>query len=458
MGHQQSNRSRFAGLVRSIGLHEHHCFVYETQKQQFSAAVPFMQTGLERGEKCLYVAADHKDSEAFVAAMRAQGLTVDESIKKGSLTFVHSTDPQLKGIVNPNGMTRFLFRVVSEARASGFPALRIIGEMTWALHVPNTTKFLFEFEAEVNNLFRDHDCLAICQYNRKLFPPEVILGVLRTHPTAIYGNFVSRNPYFVPPEELLQQRQGKQEVQRLLKNIRAYESTDRGRRRAEEEVRRLSGRILQVQDEERRSIASNLHDSTGQDLVALSTMLGQLRTAIPSSTMRLRKRASECQRLADRCVREVRTLSYLLYPPMLDKTGLEDAIEDYAEGFTKRSGIQVDLELSPNVGRMPRETELALFRVVQESLTNIQRHSGSSLAKIVIESGTENVRLEVRDRGRGIARARRKQTETLPVGLGVGIPSMRERVKQIGGSLEIQSSNQGTTVLATIPRMNGRNE
>jgi chemotaxis family two-component system sensor kinase Cph1 len=246
IGHQHSNRSRFAGLVRSIGLHEHHCFVYETQKQQFSAAVPFAQTGLERGEKCLYVAKGHRDSKAFVAAMRAQGLDVDESLKKGSLTFVHSTDPQLKSIVNPNAMTRFLFGVMSEARASGFPALRIIGEMTWALHVPNTTKFLFEFEAEVNNLFREHDCLAICQYNRKLFPPEVILGVLRTHPTAIYGHFVSKNPYFVPPEELLQQRQGNQEVQRLLRNIRTYESTDRERRRAEEEVRRLSGRILQV--------------------------------------------------------------------------------------------------------------------------------------------------------------------------------------------------------------------
>jgi two-component system NarL family sensor kinase len=117
----------------------------------------------------------------------------------------------------------------------------------------------------------------------------------------------------------------------------------------------------------------------------------------------------------------------------------------------------VELEFSPHFGRMPRETELALFRVVQESLTNIRRHSGSSRAKIVIENGPENIRLEVRDRGRGIARARRKQAETLPVGFGVGIPSMQERVKQIGGSLEIQSSNQGTTVLATIPRMGRRN-
>src|ERR1700680_328207 len=247
MAGQHSNRSRFAGLVRSIGLHEHLCFVYETQKEQFSAALPFMRAGLERGEKCLYIAKEGKDSKAFVTAMRAQRLNADESISKGSLTFVHSaTDPQLKRIVNPSGMIRFLFRAVSEARTNGFPALRIIGEMTWALHVPNTAKFLFEFEAEVNNLFRVNDCLAICQYNRKLFPPEVILGVLSTHPTVIYGHVVSKNPYFVPPEELLQQRQGEQEVQRLLKNIRAYESMERERRQAEEAVKQAENRLRLV--------------------------------------------------------------------------------------------------------------------------------------------------------------------------------------------------------------------
>src|ERR1700681_1119754 len=247
MAGQHSNRSRFTGLVRSIGLHEHLCFVYETQKQQFSAALPFMRAGLERGEKCLYIAKERKDSKAFVAAMRAQGLNADECIKKGSLTFVHSaTDPQLKRIVNPSGMIRFLFRAVSEARASGFPALRIIGEMNWAMEVPNTAQFLIEFEAEVNNLFRENNCLAICQYNLKFFPPEVILGVLRTHPTAIYGDVVSKNPYFVPPEELLQQRQGKQEVQRLLKNIRAYESMERERRQAEEAVKQAENRLRLV--------------------------------------------------------------------------------------------------------------------------------------------------------------------------------------------------------------------
>jgi signal transduction histidine kinase len=134
---------------------------------------------------------------------------------------------------------------------------------------------------------------------------------------------------------------------------------------------------------------------------------------------------------------------------MLEKTGLEDAIRDYVEGFTKRSGIPVDLELSPHLGRMTREAELALFRVVQESLTNIQRHSGSPQAKIRIDRSPERVTLEVIDEGHGIPVTGRQKTGTLPP--GVGIPSMHERVKQIGGRLEIESTSHGTTVRVIIP-------
>ena len=217
------------------------------------------------------------------------------------------------------------------------------------------------------------------------------------------------------------------------------------RKHAEEELRRLSGQLLQSQDEERRRIARELHDSTGQDLVALATMLGQLRDSIPSVERKSRRLLSECKVLADRCIREVRTLSYLLHPPMLDEGGLEDAIRDYVDGFTKRSGIQVELEVSPRFGRMKRDVELALFRVVQESLTNIQRHSGSLQAKIRIDRNADDVTLEVSDKGRGISDSR------FPSGVGVGIPSMHERVKQIGGRLDVDSSSRGTTVRATIP-------
>jgi PAS domain S-box-containing protein len=229
------------------------------------------------------------------------------------------------------------------------------------------------------------------------------------------------------------------------------------RKRAEEDLRRLSGQLLRLQDEERRKIARDLHDSTGQDLVALATMLGQLRGSIPSTKRKSRKLVSECKALADRCIRDVRTLSYVLHPPVLDEAGLGDAIRDYVGGFTKRSGIHVELELSPRVGRMARDVELALFRVVQEALTNIQRHSGSQQAKIRIYCNS-HLRLEITDRGHGASISRQNGYEGPRFGIGVGIPSLQERVKLIGGRLDIESTSHGTTVCATIPLGGGEHE
>jgi len=222
------------------------------------------------------------------------------------------------------------------------------------------------------------------------------------------------------------------------------------RKRADEQLRRLSGELLRSQDEERRRIARDLHDSMGQDLVALATMLGQLRASIPSSRRNPRRLLSECKALADKCIRDVRTLSYVLHPPVLDAAGLGDAIRDYVKGFTKRSGIQVELDLPPRRGRLARDIELVLFRVVQESLTNIQRHSGSQQAKIRVIRNS-HLTLEISDVGRGLSATKQSGSDEARLEVGVGIPSMQERVKLIGGLLEIDSTSQGTRVRVTIP-------
>jgi two-component system NarL family sensor kinase len=179
-------------------------------------------------------------------------------------------------------------------------------------------------------------------------------------------------------------------------------------------------------------------------------MVSQVRGAIPPVNRKLRGLLSECKALAERCMREVRTLSYVLHPPVLEQAGLGDAIRDYVDGFAKRSGIHVELELSPRLGRMARDVEIALFRVVQESLTNIQRHSGSQQAKIRIHRNS-NLMLEISDRGQEAFVSRRKGKEEPRLEGGVGIPSMQERVKLIGGRLDIDSTSHGTTVRVTIP-------
>jgi signal transduction histidine kinase len=229
------------------------------------------------------------------------------------------------------------------------------------------------------------------------------------------------------------------------------------RSRAEEAVGRLAGRLLHSQDDERRKIAQELHDSTGQSLVALAAMITQLRASIPSKEHRAKRVLSECIALADRCHCEVRTLSYELYPPELDEPGLEGAIRCYIKGFGQRSGVRVELEVASPLERLTPEVELVLFRVVQEGLTNIHRHSGGSQAKICIRRD-DQLTLEISDRGKDLQRGGHEGREELPMQFGVGIPTMRERVRLIGGLLEFDFNDKGSIVRVTLPLSGKRPE
>jgi len=220
-----------------------------------------------------------------------------------------------------------------------------------------------------------------------------------------------------------------------------------GRKEAEEELRRVSGQLFRAQEEERRRIARDLHDSTAQHLVLLSAALERLQNSAQAQSLKFRRVFSEAQELTALALHEVRTLSYLLYPPMLDESGLEDAISHYVEGYGERTGIQVNVQVSRHLGRLGRDTEMVLFRVVQESLTNVQRHSRSRRAAVRLNRIEDQVTLEIRDEGTGMGRKGEKIRKILP---GVGISSMRERVRQIGGELEIESTSAGTTVRARI--------
>jgi PAS domain S-box-containing protein len=223
------------------------------------------------------------------------------------------------------------------------------------------------------------------------------------------------------------------------------------RKRAEESLRELSAHLLQLQDEERRHIARELHDSAGQTLAALSmnlTILGQNGKTRHNSAQVLKESLGLVKELS----REVRTISHLLHPPLLDEVGLSSAIRLYLEGFAQRSKIKVDLQIPNDFGRLSRELETAIFRIVQECLTNIHRHSGSAVARIRISRIENDVRIEVQDKGKGISLARRSQMESAGRA-GVGIRGMRERVRQLGGSLEIgaQRHGSGTIILARLP-------
>jgi signal transduction histidine kinase len=218
---------------------------------------------------------------------------------------------------------------------------------------------------------------------------------------------------------------------------------------ANQNLRKLSARLLQLQDDERRRIARELHDSVGQMLAALNMNLSAVRADIE----RLSKTANalaDSESLVHEMTSEVRTISHLLHPPLLDEAGLSSALRWYVDGFALRSKIQVDLDLPDDFGRLPRESETAIFRVIQECLTNIHRHSGSPLAKIRLRQRDRQVMVEVADKGKGIAPE--KQQEMTTTGTpGVGIRGMRERLRQLGGTLEIDSNGTGTVVVVRLP-------
>lgn len=218
---------------------------------------------------------------------------------------------------------------------------------------------------------------------------------------------------------------------------------------ANQNLGELSARLLHLQDEERRRIARELHDSVGQTLAALSMNLA----AVGADIERLAKTATtiaDSSALVNDMSSDIRTISYLLHPPLLDEAGLSSALTWYIKGFSERSKIDVDLRIPQDFGRLSRDLETAIFRVVQECLTNIHRHSGSSVAKVFISYADGNVRVEVEDKGKGISPQKRAEIISSPAAIpGVGIRGMRERLRQLGGTLDVQSSGEGKGMIVT---------
>ncbi len=213
----------------------------------------------------------------------------------------------------------------------------------------------------------------------------------------------------------------------------------------------MSARLMRVQDEERRRVARELHDSTAQSLAGLMMNLNQLARMLQKSDPKILATLAESRSLADESIREIRTISYLLHPPLLEDAGLASAMRSFVEGFGNRSGIPVNLVMPPRMPRLAGELELALFRVAQEGLTNVHHHSGSKSARVHIAVASSHVVLEIGDKGKGLPPDVAKPGSAISKTSGVGIASMRERVKELGGTLEFHSGAGGTTVRAILP-------
>jgi signal transduction histidine kinase len=275
--------------------------------------------------------------------------------------------------------------------------------------------------------------------NQSLLVTQVFLGVAALTALLVSVAVTERNRH----EHGL--RKAKAELEeRVRERTQELEERIARQKRAEETVRGLSGRLLQAQDEERRHIARELHDSTGQSLAVLIMDLTNLSKKALSQSPELSRKLEENTEIVRGISNELRTTSYLLHPPLLDEMGLRAGLRWYIDGFKERSQIEVSLSMDEDL-HFPADMEMMVFRVVQECLTNIHRHSGSATAAISLHNSGHKLTLEICDEGKGIA------PDKLAGGLGVGLRSMHERVKGFGGDLEITSERTGTVVRAVIP-------
>jgi len=239
----------------------------------------------------------------------------------------------------------------------------------------------------------------------------------------------------------------------LSHSVSARRRLDMEREQALADLRKTTGELMRLQDEERRRIGRDLHDSTGQALAALELGLTRLKSSAAGTESPQRREALEqCARLASQCSAEIRTASYLLHPPLLDELGLTSALRWLADGLRERSGIDVQLDLPDSMDRLPRETELTLFRVAQEALTNVHRHSDSPSVLIRLTRRADSVLLEIEDVGRGFSAEERARASAGADGaLGVGLAGMRERIRQVGGRFMIDADSGGTAIRAALP-------
>jgi signal transduction histidine kinase len=215
---------------------------------------------------------------------------------------------------------------------------------------------------------------------------------------------------------------------------------------AQKSLRGLSARLMNVQDGERRKFSRELHDSLGQELAALKMLLPMVDKSTPGDPT-----LAECLQIVDKSIAETRTISHLLHPPLLDEAGLAVAVKWYVDGFAQRSKLDVKVEIPDDLGRLPSATELTLFRVLQEGLTNIHRHSGASKAEVTVSHPPGKVILRIRDFGKGVPRATLERFRTDATGTGVGLAGMRERVRELDGQFEIDSDHNGTVIVVTVP-------
>src|SRR6266849_1426376 len=449
---------------------------YSDDSYLIEALSKYVGTALGAGDSAIVIATQtHVD--ALGQRLRARGLDIAKSARCGRYVALDAADTLAKFMRHGQPDRELFVKVVGDvvARASAAaegknPRVAAFGEMVALLWAEGNADAAIKLEQFWNDLASTHSFSLRCAYPLAGFcdaaHAEPFLKICSEHSAVIpeenYTTLGTDGDRLRKIAQLQQKAEAFETEKALLRALRRTKEelekevaerreAQRRLRDSELSLRELSGHLLRTQDEERRRLGRELHDTVGQYLAVLKMGLDSLDSSRSVQGDSASRRLADCLSMAEQAIKELRTMSYLLYPPMLEEMGLKTAIPWYIEGFARRSGIDVSLDLCRDLRRLPRDVELVAFRVLQESLTNVHRHSGSSTASIRVRVEDGSVFLEVQDAGKGIPRGVLEADRQALGTMGVGPRGMHERVRQLGGTLELLSNEYGTTVKASLP-------
>ena len=452
---------------------------HRTHTAQFYADDSFLLDELSRFVGSALVAGDaavviatraHRDGLA--QRLQSRGLDLSRAVEQGRYIALDAAETLSKFMVDgwPND-ARFaevigsiLGQAVTAAKELN-PHISAFGEMVALLWAQGNAEGALKLEQLWNKIARRYPMSLRCAYPMS--------GFDRKDHSDLFVKICAEHSHVIPVESytaLVSEEQRLRSISHLQQKAQALETEVAERKQVEEALRstqaelesiveqrtaalrQLSSRLLSLQDTERRRIARELHDSLGQYLVGLKLNVDMLRQSPGSEQL-----WSEAEHLMRQCMSEVRTLSYLLHPPTMDAAGFASAARWYVEGFAQRSGVEVRLDVPDDLGRFPDDVELALFRVLQEALTNVHRHSGASEAYVQVwrnectDGDSGQVVLDIKDNGRGIPEDLLGHFHATGAGMGVGLTGIRERAWELGGKLEVESGTRGTVLRVSIP-------
>jgi len=423
-----------------VPIHSHLAYFWETEAD-FDAAVGFVEAGLRGSEYCVVIGYP-REGERVLAVLRGRGVDVEGFKGRQRLSFIERGP-------SAQAMLERISATFEAALAAGAPVVRLFGNVAWGEDRGTSDAELLAYEARLSEISARYPSVILCLHEIHSMNGLMMRhGVFSTHPQTLEKEGVIGNPYFVPLDQFLE-RMGAltTELSERQRDVASRKRAEEALQRSYEELRALSARLQEVKEEESARIAREVHDELGQVLTALRLDVGWLAANLQKAAREtLGGKVQSMSILLDSAVDVVQRIATELRPGVLDELGLEAAVEWYVDDIEKRTGISCRLEVSLDDTILEPERSTALFRILQEALTNVARHAGATKAEVRLAAEEGRVVLGVTDNGRGIT------AEELADSRSLGLLGMRERARSLGGDVEVRrNSRGGTTVEATLP-------